>query len=226
VTVQNIAILIPARGGSKGIPKKNLQTVGGIPLISRAVLAAQASAVSKDVYVTTDDQEIASAAASSGAKIITRPAELSTDESSTEDAVLHFLETMHITSGVVLFVQPTSPFVRGDDIRRLADTCMNYDSCLTVTSSHGFLWKREHDGTLSGVNHSSTARLRRQDLSESEFLENGAAYGMRVEQFLQTRHRFFGRIGYVEMPRTRSIEIDGIEDLQLANCLSSLLDSK
>ena len=226
MTIQNIAILIPARGGSKGIPKKNLQTVGGIPLISRAVLAAQAAAVTNDVYVSTDDQEIASTALSNGAKVITRPAEFSTDKSSTEDAVLHFLQTMHITSGIVVFVQPTSPFVRGEDIKRLSETCMSYDSCLTVTSSHGFLWKREHDGTVSGVNHASTVRLRRQDLSESEFLENGAAYGMRVEQFLQTRHRFFGRIGYVEMPRTRSIEIDGIEDLHLANCLSQLLDPK
>jgi N-acylneuraminate cytidylyltransferase len=76
---------------------------------------------------------------------------------------------------------------------------------------------------VTGVNHDFKVRLRRQDIDEVEYIENGGAYGMDIGGFLVHRHRFFGRVGCVEVPRIRSIEIDSIEDLQLANIVAKHL---
>jgi len=215
--------LILARGQSKGIPRKNLQTVGGVPLVVRAVRAAHESALSREVYVSTDDAEIAEYAKEDGAHIIDRPPLLSSDDSSSESAVLHGLSELGITDGKVIMIQPTSPFLRGEDLTALLRVANSHDSALTVTESHRFIWRSRSDGLLDGVNHDYRARLRRQDLGFNEFAENGAAYAMDVSQFRLTRHRFFGRIGHVVMPIIRSIEIDELADLEFANVIAEYL---
>jgi N-acylneuraminate cytidylyltransferase len=223
MTDSNVFFLIPARGGSKGIPRKNLREVGGVPLVARSIAAAQEANVSDAIFVSTDDSEIAALALSCGAGVIERPAELSLDASSSEDAISHFLDITKTETGTLIMIQPTSAFVTGEDLRALASICQSFDSALTVTSSHSFLWRSARDGSLTSVNHDSSTRLRRQDLANNEFVENGAAYGMSVDGFRRYRHRFFGRIGFVEMPRIRSFEIDSPEDLDLAKLISALI---
>lgn len=118
-TVETIAI-IPARGGSKGVPGKNVARVGGIPLIARAVRAALSSGVIDLVVVSTDDAVIASAARTAGAQVVERPAEISGDTASSESALLHALDTLAadgIAPRVTAFLQATSPFIPSDALR-------------------------------------------------------------------------------------------------------------
>lgn len=222
----DIHFLITARGGSKGIPRKNLQTIGGIPLVARSILAVHSSGLATRAVVSTDDSEIAEIATSYGAEVLVRPTEISRDESSSELAILHFLTSTRVSQGTLVLIQPTSPFLLGDDLVRLTDATKEFDSCLTVTESHGFLWRLTSAGTLVGQNHDHGTRLRRQDQANSEYLENGAAYAMNVEMFMEYKHRFFGKIGFIVMPRERSIEIDSLSDLRLAECLHESMSAQ
>lgn len=215
--------LILARGKSKGIPKKNLQTVGGIPLIRRSVDAARQSLLADRVFVSTDDPEIAECARAAGANVIARPDSLATDDATSESAVLHGLDELGLADGRVIMVQPTSPFLSGEDLTALALAARTHDSALTVTESHRFIWRGTPEGSLVGINHDHRVRLRRQDITFEEFAENGAAYAMDIAQFRSFKHRFFGRIGHVLMPAIRSLEIDEPADLAFANVIAEFL---
>ena len=220
--VTNSAIaIIPARGGSKGIPNKNLQTVGGITLLARTVSACLKSDSVTAVYVSTDSDDIAAVALNNGAQVIRRPADISGDTASSESALLHALNEIEKTSSLpnnVLFAQCTSPFIRHTDIDGILELLKDHDSALTVTHNHAFIWRRDNAGNAIGINHDSAIRLPRQQL-DPEFKETGALYAMNIDQFRKSGHRFFGRIGMYEVPADRSMEIDEPEDLRLANTL-------
>lgn len=219
-----IYAIIPARGGSKGIPRKNLQPVGGTPLIGRAVQAARGSQRVHTVFVSTDDAEIAAVARQYGAEVIWRPAELATDAASSESALLHALDYLRNQKGtrvdLLVFIQCTSPFVEPEDIdAMIAKVEAEEGDCIfTVTRFHGFLWKADEQLGAVGINHDRAVRLRRQE-REPEFLETGAVYIMRADGFLQHKHRFFGKVLMYEIPAERSLEIDEPSDLLLANLL-------
>jgi len=213
--------LIPARGGSKGVVRKNLRTVGGIPLVVRSIRAALSSRIFASVTVSTDDNEIAEVSGAEGASVLHRPAELSTDEASSESVINHYLQSTSISKGHLIMVQPTTPFLCRDDLVALAELRHSFDTALTVYPSHLFLWRTSGDRTLSAVNHEIAVRQRRQEIPREEFVENGGAFLMDIEGFLVHRHRFFGRIGYVAMPEERSVEIDTEADLRLANLIDT-----
>jgi len=221
---QRVYAVIPARGGSKGIPRKNLQQVGGVPLVGRAVQAARGSRSVQRVFVSTDDAEIAAVAKQYGAEVIWRPAELSTDTASSESVLLHALEYLReeqaVRVDVLVFIQCTSPFIEPKDIdamlQRLEEE--KADCIFTVTRFHGFVWKADRQLGAVGVNHDRAVRLRRQD-REPEFVETGAVYIMRADGFIAHRHRFFGKVLMHEVPAENSIEIDEPADLLLANLL-------
>ena len=221
-TVTNSAIaIIPARGGSKGIPNKNLQTVGGVTLLARTISACLKSESITAVYVSTDSDDIAAAALNNGAQVIRRPADISGDTASSESALLHALNEIEKRSSLpnnVLFAQCTSPFVTHTDIDGILELLTEHDSALTVTHNHAFIWRRDNAGNAIGINHDSAIRLPRQQL-DPEFKETGALYAMNIDQFRKSGHRFFGRIGMYEVPADRSMEIDEPEDLRLANTL-------
>lgn len=220
--------VIPARGGSKGIPRKNLQRIGGVPLVVRAVRAAKAARRIERVVVSTDDAEIGRFAEDAGAEVVWRPAELSTDHSSSEMALLHVLGALQEREGYrpkwMAFLQCTSPFTVGGDVDGVLALVEEggYDTAFTAVRSHGFLWRKDSAGGAEGINHDKRNRPRRQE-REEEFLETGAVYGMVVEGFLAARHRFFGRTGIYEVPRLRAMEIDEPEDLEMANALCELM---
>ncbi|TPW94057.1 acylneuraminate cytidylyltransferase family protein, partial [Schumannella luteola] len=112
--MSEVVAIIPARGGSRGVPSKNLRRVGGVPLVARAVESALAVAAIDRVVVSTDDPEIAEVARARGADVVDRPAELAGDTASSESAIDHTLETLAehgIEVGVVVFIQATSPFI-------------------------------------------------------------------------------------------------------------------
>jgi N-acylneuraminate cytidylyltransferase len=220
VTKSAIAI-IPARCGSKGIPDKNLQTVGGVTLLARTISACLKSDSITTVYVSTDSDDIAAVALNNGAQVIQRPADISGDSASSESALLHALNEIEKTSSLpnnVLFAQCTSPFITHTDIDGILELLKDHDSALTVTHNHAFIWRRDNAGNAIGINHDSAIRLPRQQL-DPEFKETGALYAMNIGHFRKSGHRFFGRIGMYEVPADRSMEIDEPEDLRLANTL-------
>ncbi|MFF5129052.1 cytidylyltransferase domain-containing protein [Streptomyces syringium] len=156
-----VLAVIPARGGSKGVPAKNLAAVGGVPLVARAVRACRAARLVTDVVVSTDDAAIAATARGAGAVVVQRPAVLAGDTATSEAAVLHAMdayEAMRGTRvGTVLLVQCTSPFLTAEDIDGVAAAVLEQgaDSALTVAPFHGFVW-REGDGFAAGEEAAAT----------------------------------------------------------------------
>ncbi|MFE2747715.1 cytidylyltransferase domain-containing protein [Streptomyces scopuliridis] len=231
-----VLAVIPARGGSKGVPAKNLAPVGGVPLVVRAVRACLAARRVTDVVVSTDDAAIADAARSAGAEVVLRPAAIAGDTATSEAAVLHAMDAYGAMRGktaeVVLLVQCTSPFITADDLDGVAGAVTEdgADSALTVAPTHGFIWRRDSAGSADagdsggyGVNHDKSNRPRRQDRPQ-EYLETGAAYAMRAEGFREARHRFFGHTALVATDPARVLEIDDPHDLARARALAPLLD--
>ena len=227
--------IIPARGGSKGLPRKNILPLCGRPLLAWNVLAAIEACGEGNVYVTTDDAEIAAVGEQFGARIIHRPMELAGDTASSEAALIHALGFIEKSRGAVpevfLFMQCTSPLTTAGDLQAILHALKIHaaDSALSVTNSHRFLWRPSADYSVQGVNHDSRIRLRRQE-REPEYAENGAIYAMRTAGFLETKHRFFGKTVVHVMPEERSWEIDSPTDFQivetlLRDCLRSQRES-
>ena len=222
---ETIAV-IPARGGSKGVPRKNVRRVGGIPLIARAIGSARAADGIDRVVVSTDDPEIAAVAREWGAEVVTRPAELSGDTASSESALLHALDELSrlgIDVGILVFIQATSPFIDPADLDAAIERVRagESDTVFSAVESWGFLWRTGEQGA-SGINHDHRRRPRRQE-REPEFLETGAFYVMDAVGFRRAQHRFFGRIGIALVPESHAIEIDTEEQLELASALAPLV---
>lgn len=223
-----VLAVIPARGGSKGVPGKNLADVGGMPLVVRAVRACLGAGSVTDVLVSTDSEAIATAARAAGAVALRRPAGISGDTATSEAALLHALDTFEelhsVTVDVVLLVQCTSPFVTASDVESVAAAVVSgaADSALTAAPFHGFLWRAEPDGSGAGVNHEASYRPRRQDRPQ-DLLETGAAYAMDAAGFRAARHRFFGRTVPVATDPARVLEIDDPHDLARARALVPVL---
>lgn len=213
--------LIPARGGSKGIPSKNLQTVGGRSLVVRSIDAAFASQSVERVVVSTDDSEIRSAALEVGAEVVVRPAAIAGDIASSESALLHALTTLELTAPLpdrFVFLQCTSPFTSGSQIdlvlKALDDPTIN--SSFAVQPWHGFLWSE--DGR--GINHDPTRpRKRRQDL-DSVYLETGAIYAIRTMPFRHSGSRFCPPCQPVVLYDSGP-EIDTVSDLDLCRAIAA-----
>ena len=224
--MSGVIAVIPARGGSKGVPDKNLRQVGGRSLLARTVAVARSSRRIDEVVVSTDAPKLAAEAERHGATVISRPAELSSDSASSESALLHALDELGDID-VLAFLQCTSPFLTADELDRAIDAVVEQgaDASFTAVASHAFLWSRQEDGSAIGINHDAASRPRRQD-RPAEFLETGAAYAMRAEGFRAARHRFFGRTVAVEVDPRRAMEIDTPEDLELARAIATVLDKE
>lgn len=234
-----VVAVIPARGGSKGVPAKNLAAVGGVPLVARAVRECRAARLVTDVVVSTDDAGIAAAARGAGALVVRRPGDIAGDTATSEAAVLHAMDAyeaeQRTTVDAVLLVQCTSPFLVREDIDGVAAAVVEggADSALTVAPFHGFVWRddgpaeaadRTATGGGHGVNHDKSFRPRRQDRPQ-DLLETGAAYAMDAAGFRAGGHRFFGRTELVRTDPARVLEIDDPHELARARALAPLLDA-
>ncbi|MET7350986.1 N-acylneuraminate cytidylyltransferase [Streptomyces mirabilis] len=231
--VRRVLAVIPARGGSKGVPAKNLLPVGGVPLVARAVRECRATRLVTDVVVSTDDQAIAAAAREAGAEVVLRPAAIAGDTATSEVAVLHALDAHEALHGsavdVVLLVQCTSPFITREDIDGVAGAVVENgaDTALTVANFHGFIWRDAAEESTeggNGVNHDKSFRPRRQDRPQ-DLLETGAAYAMDAAGLREHQHRFFGRTELVRTDPARVLEIDDPHDLARARALAPLFDA-
>lgn len=226
--------IIPARGGSKGVPGKNLRRVGGRPLVVRAVESCRAAGRIDRTYVSTDDPDIAEAALAAGAEVVWRPRELAGDQASSESAVLHALEAVagqDVDPAVVLLVQCTSPFIDPADLDQAVDLVEREaaDSVFSGAATYAFLWSDAHpvgapaEGPMAGLNHDPAVRPRRQD-RRPHVRETGAFYAMTASGLRRHGHRFFGRIRSVLVAEATAIEIDSPAELELARALAPALD--
>jgi YrbI family 3-deoxy-D-manno-octulosonate 8-phosphate phosphatase len=216
-----IVAIIPARGGSKGILRKNVKILAGKPLVAWSIESALAVPLIDTVVVSTDDVEIAAVARQFGADVVMRPGSLATDAASSESALLHVLAELKEQRGyepeVVVFLQCTSPLTTAEDISGTLNLVLEkgFDSAVTMTPFHYFVWEEDETGQMVGVNHVATRRLMRQQ-RKPQYLEVGAVYAMRAEGLIKNQFRFFGNIGHYPIPTSRSLEIDTPDDWLLA----------
>ena len=191
--------LIPARGGSKGVPRKNIREICGKPLIAWTIEAALAAERLDCVVVSTEDEEIAAVARRYGADVLMRPPELATDTASTQDVMVHALRS--IPAETLVLLQPTSPYRTAG----LIDRCIaafdegGYDSLAT-----GFLCDYKEYGTNT---------LPRQQI-EGFFYDDGNVYVIRAVNIL-AGDRYGKRIGRYFMNRYENAEIDDAFDFWL-----------
>ena len=212
-----ILCIIPARGGSKGVPRKNIKLLNGKPLIYYAITTALESGLIDKLVVSTEDDEIAEIAISLGADVVKRPTELASDTALTEPVMSHTLETVEAqgySPDYVSLIQCTSPLLTADVVKDAVEKVIDnndVDSCITVFMPGGyeFKWKKEDNGLFT-PEHDVENRPRRQDLS-LPYHENGAFYITKTELFKETKNRFGGnnaRIVAVEMSEKDSLQID------------------
>jgi CMP-N,N'-diacetyllegionaminic acid synthase len=149
-------ILIPARGGSKRIPLKNIYKVNGNPLISYIINACKDANLG-EIWVSTDSKEISNVAKEYGANIINRPDNISEDVSTAEDVMLHFIN--NVDCDELIFAEPTSPLLTGEDIYNTYKLFKdkNYDTCHTIINKKYFLWKQVN-GKWNPVNFNKEIR--------------------------------------------------------------------
>lgn len=218
-----IIAIIPARGGSKGIPRKNIRLLCDKPLIAYTIEAALGSKYVDRVLVSTEDGEIAEIAKQYGAEVIKRPLELATDSASTEPVLEHVVRYLEKTedyrADIVVLLQPTSPLRNAGHIDEALETFFTskYDSLLSVCLSHIFLWKLDRKGVYS-VSYDFRNRPRRQD-RQPEYRENGAIYITKYDTLMNKHNRLGGKIGLYVMPDENSWEIDTEFDFRLCEQL-------
>jgi N-acylneuraminate cytidylyltransferase len=219
--------LIPARGGSKGIPRKNLQTVGDNSLVAIKILQARASNCN-EIWVSTEDPEIASIAKQDGAKIIERPMALAEDDTSTDDMLIHAAETLKLdSSDCIILLQPTSPLLRLSSVNKCIEMLLaNHElsSVITLRQAHPFMWEETEFMNWDPSGHSRKVRPRRQELSPSGY-ETGGCYAIRVQSLYEQGVRYPKPTGTVSVNHLEAIDIDTLEDLSLASSIFGLLNS-
>lgn len=216
---RRILVLIPARGGSKGIPRKNLVPLAGRPLLAHTIEQARSTSAVTRVVVSTDDDEIARCAAEWQAEVVRRPSELASDTASSEAALLHALDTLDREEGyepeIVVFLQATSPLRRGHDIARAIETfdTEGADSLFSACPVHGFVWRRR-GSELDALTYDPRERPRRQDVGD-DYLENGSIYVFKPEVLRRYQNRLGGKIAIYPMDPLDSFQVDEPADLEL-----------
>ena len=203
--MKTVAVIL-ARGGSKGVPKKNIQMVGGLPLISHTINCAKWSEID-EVWVSTDSTYVKTIAQNAGAKVLDRPSEISGDRSPSEHALLHFADNVEFDQ--LVFIQPTSPLLSPSYVNEGLNKMKNYDSVFSVCREH---WLPKWSMDIKPLNFNNEKRPRRQDRPDT-YTENGAFYITTRDALLKSRTRVSGKIGVVEMSPYESFQIDTWEDL-------------
>ena len=211
-------IVIPARGGSKGIPRKNLRPVAGKPMIFYSIRAALASCHNPKVVVTTDDDEIALMAERFGADVIMRPHDLADDKTTLDPVIKHAFETAELDSGLqfdkIVTVQPTSPLVTTEDIDNVITKIEGpTDTVLTAVDDRHLCWTVKNNAYTPAYK----ARVNRQSLPVN-FKETGAVIGCSRKQILRDS-RIGENVDLHIVPNDRSFDIDNYSDLYLCEAI-------
>lgn len=220
----NIVAIIIARGGSKGIPNKNIMNFCGKPLIAWTIDACLKGGVTS-VWVSSDSDKILEISKTFGANLIKRPKQFAEDTSSSEEAWSHAIDYLEIkmrnSLDWVIAPQVTSPLTESKDIamgisKVKSQKFDSYFSCSPV--SDVLLWETDKSDCLSSLNYNWKDRKRRQD-SKKQYIENGAFYIFKPEVLKENKNRFGNNIGLVEMDSWKIFEIDDFVDIEICKIL-------
>jgi YrbI family 3-deoxy-D-manno-octulosonate 8-phosphate phosphatase len=217
---KRIVAIIPARGGSKGIPGKNIMDFCGKPLLAWSILQAKQAKTIDEVYVTSDDEAILKVAEDYGAIPISRPAKFSTDTATSESALLHALDHIEkegaMNVDLVVFLQATSPLREPEDIDGAVHKLINEkaDSLLSTGRLEIFFIWGETDKGFTSLNYDYRRRQRRQDL-KSQYVESGSIYIFEPDILRKTNNRLGGEIANYEMDFWKTCEIDSLDEKSL-----------
>ena len=221
---KKILAVIPARGGSKGIPRKNIRLLAGKPLIAYSIENALKSKYINKVVVSTDDDEITQISKIYGAEVIKRPEELARDESPTINTIFHVLDSLkneNYIPDVIILLQPTSPLRSVEDIDNAIELLLNNDceAVVGVREDVHLYWSFKIEGSyLKPIFDKKYLRMRRQDLPKL-YLPNGAIF-ISTPTILRKYNGFYCNktLPYI-MPLERSIDIDNENDFIFAEIL-------
>ena len=204
-----IVSLIPARKGSKGIKNKNLIDLCGKPLIHYSIQASINSIV-EETWVSSDSDEILEISKSLGSNTIKRPKDLSEDNSTSESVLIHFAK--NVDFDILVFIQCTVPLIKSEDINKGIKKMKSFDSVVSVTETNQMFW--DSNGPLYDINN----RLRRQN-SLKRYLETGSFFITTKKKLIESNNRLSGKIGFLEIPKHRSFDIDDYDDLKIVKSI-------
>ncbi len=216
--------IILARGGSKGIPEKNIIDFCGKPLLAWTIEHCLAAKLVAGVWVSSDDQRILEVAKSYGAGCIKRPEGISGDHASSESGWLHaveYLEKSNIGADVFLAPQVTSPLRKPEDLDEAIDKFFseNLDSLFSASMTDDlYFWNQDSDGVMSSINYNYKNRKRRQNF-QKQIIENGSFYLFKPEVLRKENNRLGGKISYFEMDFWKMFEIDHMDDVRMCSAL-------
>lgn len=229
---QKVLAVIPARGGSKGVPRKNIRPVCGRPLITYTIEHARlAQHLFHRIIVSTDDEEIAVVAREYGAEVpFLRPANLARDESPVIPMLQHAVDFVERQNGIrmdwVCLLQPTEPFRTVDDLEQclrlgFAGGCDSVISVVQVFATHPILMKRIEANQLIPYCVEEREGTRRQDYEPAAYMRNGSIYLTKRDVLMEQGSVWGQTIRPYVMPLERSVSIDTELDLKLAELLMS-----
>ena len=214
-----ILVVIPARGGSKGIPRKNVRLMNGKPLISYAIQTAKSSSFSPDVYVSTDSTEIADISSNYGAKIIDRNQTLAGDMVTLDpviyDALVRCEKENKCTYDLIITMQPTSPLTSVETLDAAIQKFIDekYNTLLSVINKPHLSWTEKEDKIVPAYEK----RLNRQQLPKN-YLETGA-FVIVDRKSISENSRFGEKVGVFEVPEKEAIDIDDATDWVMTESL-------
>ena len=219
----NVVAIILARGGSKGVPKKNIIDFCGKPLIAWTIDNCIKGGANS-VWVSSDSDEILEISAEYGANKIKRPDDIAGDFATSESAWLHainYIEQAEEKIDWVVAPQVTSPLREASDISKAIKLAKEnvHDSFFSCSVAEDlFFWQKDNNGNLDSVNYDWRNRKRRQDIPK-QFIENGSFYLFKPQVLRNTNNRFGSNIGIVEMEFWKMFEIDSFDDLKMCSAL-------
>ena len=224
-----IAILL-ARGGSKGIPRKNLIKINNIPLISYTIRQCLRAGIN-EIYTSSEDLEIQEVAKKEGSKIIIRPDDLSCDFSTSESGWLHALDkipNIDEENDWIFAPQVTSPIRETDDIKNALKIAITnkYDSIFSAVKLDDFLIWKKKESKFKSINYDFKNRLRRQDYQKFTYLENGSFYLFKPKGIKFHKNRLYGKIGICEMDKKKMFQIDHPDDIFIIESILKNLNIK
>ena len=215
-----VIAIIPARGGSKGIPRKNLVNFSGKPLMQWSIDVALKSTYITDVVVSSDDDEILNVAqANKGVLAIKRPIELAQDNSKTAPVLTHVLRSLNgIKYDYLILLQPTSPLRTAEDIDLAFEKLLNSEATSLISvcelEHHPYKsFKLDENGYLQGIINNDYPFYPRQSLPKT-YRANGAIYIIKVNDFIKDETLFTNKATHFEMSVEASLDIDTIKDLR------------
>ncbi|MCG3717785.1 cytidylyltransferase domain-containing protein [Aliarcobacter butzleri] len=218
---KKVLAIIPARGGSKGLPKKNIIDLAGKPLIAWTIETSLSSKYITKTIVSSDSDEILEVSKQYGSFILKRPIEFASDTSSSEVVVKHAMESMEEKFDYVILLQPTSPLRDTKDIDSAFEKFFSLDATALISVceyDNKILkaFKENEFGYIEGISNNKYPFMRRQDLPKT-YMSNGAIYIIKVDKFLENNSFFTDKTISFIMDEIKSLDIDTKEDLDKVN---------